>query len=109
MVVTFISIRFLTNEHSLMFSIMQLVCPFALSCYSCCVKNQFTRRWSHVFVGILLLCVVGASIGLHVERVVDWIVCGLIVAIWATLMIDNHMELLEGLKSNDSFFVVLVI
>ena len=92
-----------------MFSIMQLTCCFALSCYSCCVKKQFTRLWSHVFVGIILLCAIGTSIGLHVNKVIDWIVGGAAIALWATFMINNHMELLESLKSNEGIYVALII
>jgi len=109
MVAVFVGIMFETKDLLIMLSIMQLTCCVALSLYSCCVKKEFTRIWSHIFVGMMLLCSVGVCIALHPKHFVFFLVSGLGVAVWVTFVMHNTMALIKEVKSTESYYAALIV
>ena len=77
----------------IMTSLMMLSCCIALSLYACCLKENFTTLWSHVFVFILLLLVFASSVALNTDKWSYFLVSFALVSFWMTFVAHNLMAL----------------
>ena len=93
----------------LMTSLMQMSVCIALSLYTCCLNEHFTILYSHIFFGIVLVCVLGCSIGLYLHHYINFIYVAIYVSIWASFISLNLMALRENLKKNESFYTALIV
>lgn len=92
-----------------MASIMQMTVCIALSLYSCCLKENLTTLYSHIFTGICILCALGTTIGLEPEHYIFCLVSCVFVSIWASFVIHNLIAIHKQLKKETSFYAALTV
>ena len=93
----------------LMTSVMQMSVCISLSLYSCCMNENFTTLYSHIFFGIVLACTLGCSIALYIDYYLSFIVAASYVTIWASFISHNLMAIHDTLKKNESFYCALIV
>ena len=92
-----------------MTSVMQLCVCIALSLYSCCLKENFTTLYSHIFCGIFLATALGCSIALYTSNYVIFIAVAVLVSLWTSFIAHNLMAICLTLKNNESFYTALIV
>jgi len=90
-------------------SIMQLVCYVALALYSCCVKEELSTRYSHLFFGIILAIALGASIAFDCAHWFDHVISGPVVALWTSFVMHNLMAIAKTLQETEGIYAMLKI
>lgn len=106
-----ICLNYFIEDSSLVvkFSMLQASCCIALSLYSCCVKNTFTRLWSHIFFAMILAVATGGIIGLNLHLYAALLYCALAVALWCSFITHNAMHLTKIVSAKEGFYAALLI
>lgn len=90
-------------------SIMFASCCTALSLYSCCVKSQFTRQWSHAFFLLILLIVTGCVIGLNLNHCKILLAFSAGTALWCSWVTHNTMELIKTVSATEAIYAAFTV
>lgn len=95
--------------HVVKLSIMLASCCIALSLYSCCVKTQFTRLWSHMFFLIILILTTGAEVSYAPRHWAMLLSFTVGVALWFSWVTHNTMELIKTVSATESLYAAFIV
>ena len=102
-------IKLIRSKSVMLASIMQLVCYVSLALYSCCVKEELSTRYSHLFFGIILAIALGASIGFDRCHWFDHVVSGAVSAVMTSFVMHNLMAIAKTLQETEGIYAMLRI
>lgn len=90
-------------------SILQASCCISLSLYSCTVKKEFTRLWSHVFFMLILVLTTATLLGINLKNYLIILFFSVGVALWFSLVTHNAIELIKTTEADEGFYGALMV
>ena len=108
MLFVFIGVKLASENQAMLTSVMQMSICIALSLYSCCLKEQFTTLYSHIFAGIFLVCAMLTSIALFSQYYICFLCSAACVGLWASFVTHNLMAIHMSMGKNESFYLALL-